>query len=99
MPDYITPIGQYMSYLSDLDLQLSTIDKLEVQLIAEINQASATLSRLFNQRESFMRTINRNKWDLAQYQLDDLQQSLADIGEELKQIAPVASIIENLIAP
>lgn len=88
-----------MSYMSDLDHQLSAIDELEIQLKHELNQAQATLHRLFCNREAFIRTINSNKWDLAQYQLDDLQQSLADIGENLDEIAPVASIIENLIAP
>lgn len=88
-----------MSHTSDLDLQLQLIDDLEIQLKHELHQAEATLHRLFCNRESFIRSINRNKWDLAQYQLDDLQQSLADIGEELDGIAPVASIIENLIAP
>lgn len=85
--------------MSDLDHQLSAIDELEIQLKHEINQAQATLNRLFCNREAFIRTINGNKWDLAQYQLEDLEQSLADIGENLDEIAPVASIIENLIAP
>ncbi len=84
---------------TDLDLQLQLIDDLEIQLKHELQQAEATLSRLFCNREAFIRTINKNKWDLAQYRLDDLQQSLADINEELQEIAPVESIIENLIAP
>jgi deoxyribodipyrimidine photolyase len=88
-----------MSHTSDLDLQLQFIDDLEIQLKHELQQAEATLHRLLCNRESFIRSINRNKWDLAQYRLDDLQQSLADIGEELDDIAPVVSIIENLIAP
>ena len=88
-----------MNQLSDLDHQLQAIDELDIRLKHELNQAIATLNSLFHQRESFIRTINRNKWDLAQYQLDDLQQKLGDIGEALDEIAPVESIIENLIAP
>lgn len=88
-----------MSYFSDLDLQLTAISDIETQLIHELQQAQATLNRLLCNREGLIRLLNRNKWDFSQYQLDDLQQELAEISEKLEEIAPVDSIVFNLLAP
>jgi hypothetical protein len=80
-----------MSYMSDLDLRLQIMSELEAKLGNELQRAEITLNRLLCDRESFIRAIEPNKWDLAQYRLDDLQQKLADIKEFLSDIAPVES--------
>lgn len=78
---------------------LCEADATEESLRHLLNQAEYTLNRLFCQREKVIRLINNGAWDHQQYRLDDLQQKLADIGEELAEIAPVESILLNLIAP
>ena len=77
---------------------LSEVDSLEAEIKAQLNTAEYTLNRLFCHREKVIRSINSNHWDFQQYALDDLQQKLSDISEELAKIAPVESILHNLIA-
>lgn len=83
--------------LDNYDL-LTDLDALDEALRHQLNQAEYTLNRLFCQREKLIRSLNQGAWDHQQYRLDDLQQKLADIGEELSEIAPIESIIQKLIA-
>lgn len=87
-----------MTNKPDIYALLCEADATEESLRHLLNQAEYTLNRLFNQREKVVRLINQGAWDHQQYKIDDLQQKLADIGEELSKIAPIESILHNLIA-
>jgi len=87
-----------MSKTSQFMQNLYELEEIESALKAQLTEAQELLSELVNRREDIIRPINHKKWDLAQYRLDDLEQSLSDIFEELREIAPIESIIENLIA-
>lgn len=77
---------------------LYELEQIEALLKAHLKESEDLLNTLLCKRESIIRPVNKQKWDLAQYRLDDLQQELANISEELQGIAPIESIIENLIS-
>lgn len=80
----------------DLIVEADQDDQL---LRRQLDKAEKALNALVCSRERAIRRINGDKWDKTQFLLDDLQQKLSDISEELAEIAPIESIIENLIAP
>ena len=88
---------QWIKQTPDAYELLAETDAIEESLRHQLNQAEYTLNRLFCYREKVVRLINQGAWDHQQYRLDDLQQKLADIGEELAKIAPIESIIQKLI--
>lgn len=87
----------YAKLLSDPNELLSDLDALDEAIRHQLSNAEQTLNRLFCVREKLIRSINNGAWDKQQYALDDLQQNLADISEDLAAIAPVESILLNLI--
>ena len=88
----------YIKQLPDASELLTNLDSLDESLRHQLRKAEDTLNRLFCVREKLIRSINNNQWDEAQWSLDDLQQDLADVYEKLAKIAPVETILNNLIA-
>ena len=86
-----------MSKTSQFMANLYELEQIESQLKEHLKQSEDLLNSLLCKRESIIRPVNKQKWDISQYRLDDLQQELSNIGELLQEIAPVESILQHLI--
>ena len=87
-----------MSKTSCLISELRDISALNEALRHQLVQAEYTLNALFNSREKAVRMANSGKWDHSQYILDDLLQQLADVSENLADIAPIPRPLDQFLA-
>lgn len=87
-----------MSKTSEFVRELHDISALNEALRHQLVEAEYTLNALFNAREKAVRLANSGKWDHSQYILDDLLQKLADVSENLADIAPLPKPLEQFLA-
>jgi hypothetical protein len=86
-----------MSKTNKFMANLYELEQIESLLKAHLKESEYLLNTLLCKRESIICPVNKQKWDISQYRLDDLQQHLGNIGESLQEIAPVESILQHLI--